>query len=178
MIWQPEELGYDKKLGWIKEGPYLPLEFSRISENGRLTLVIDKNAQKVKTLYSISLYNELDDAISNLAVREKCFENKIGRYLKYNEDSYPKEFPFNKDIKEWINTTDFDAVIWTNLSKKFKDKIGLNHNPENVIDYLQSLPQEVKDIAEEYIKKAPCQINTSLRKEIEDKLGWTAKSTI
>ncbi|WP_341831510.1 hypothetical protein AACH28_22030 [Sphingobacterium thalpophilum] len=178
LIWQSNELEYDKRLGWINDGPCLPLEFSRISSDGRLTLVIDKNAQMVRTLYSISLCEELGEAICNLAARERCAENKIGRYIKEIEESYPKDFLFSEDIKSWINTIDVDAAIWTNLSKKFKDKIGLNHNSDNVIEYLRTLSNDVKANAEEYIRKAPFQINTALRKEIEDKLGWTMISKI
>ena len=172
LIWQPKELKFDKQIGWNEKGAILPIEFSRISSNGRLTLVIDSNAQRVQTLYAISLYEKLDEAILDLAVREGCAKAKIGWYNKNNNEFSPNNFGYQEEIKQWINDTDCDAVIWTNLGKRFKDKIGLNHNTENVINYLQTLPEETKVIAEEYIRKAPKQIQTPMRQGIEEKLGW------
>jgi len=178
LIWQPKELKYDIDLGWNNEGVYLPIEFSRISNDGRLTLVIDSNATKVQTLYAVSLYDKLDEAISDLAEREGCFKDKIGWYDRSKDRFHPNNFIYKQDIKTWINDTDVDIVIWTNISRKFKDKIGLDHNSENVIEYLRTLSNDIKTNAEEYIRNAPFQINTVLRKEIEDKLGWTMISKI
>lgn len=172
LIWQPKELKYDKEIGWIPDGPKLPIEFSRISGDGRLTLVIDKNALPIRTLYAVSSYEKLDEAILDLAVREKCTKDKIGRYKKDKEDTFPVDFPYKDKIKNWIDNTDCDAVIWTNLSKSFKDKIGLEHNSNNVIKYLETLPELTKVIAEEYIRKAHTQIKTEIRKAIEDKFQW------
>lgn len=173
LIWQPKELKYDKQLGWRPNGPLLPIEFSRISSDGRLTLVIDSNASPVQTLYTVSLYEKLDEAILDLAVREGSGKASIGYYNKEKDEFSPDNFQFKNEIRKWIDNTDCDAVIWTNLSRKFKDKIGLVHNSDNVIRYLETLPEETKVIAEEYIRKAPKQIDTSIRKSIEEKFGWT-----
>lgn len=172
LIWQPKELKYDKEIYWNPDGPTLPIEFSRISGDGRLTLVIDKDAKPIQTLYAISLYEKLDEAILDLAVREKCSKDKVGSYDKNSGNFSPENFKFQKEIKEWISNIGFDAVIWTNLSKSFKDKIGLEHNSDNVIKYLETLPEATKVIAEEYIRKAPKQINTTIRQSIEEKLAW------
>ncbi len=43
LIWDPR--GLPIKCKWHKNGPELPIEFSRISQDGRLTLVIDKNTR-------------------------------------------------------------------------------------------------------------------------------------
>ncbi len=174
LIWQPKNLDFDKELNWNSGGPYLPLEFSRISEDGRLTLVIDSKAKEVQTLFSVSTHSILEDAISNLAVREGSNVNRIGYYEKSNDTFSPINFTWQKQIKKWIDQTDIDAVIWTNLSKKFKDKINLSHSEENVIKYLESLSENKKVLAEEYIRKAPQQIQTTMRKKIEKILGWTA----
>src|SRR5690554_1492299 len=117
LVWQPEELSYDKTRDWQENGPFLPIEFSRISNNGRLTLVIDKNVeQEVETLYAVSLYENLDLAILNLAIREGTDTSKIGFYNRQTNNIFPKDFHFSENIREWIKKTEFDAVIWTNLS--------------------------------------------------------------
>jgi len=175
LIWSPQNLNYDREFDWNPEGPRLPIEFSRISNDGRLTLVIDKNAEHVQTLYCISKYEKLDEAVLDLTIREKCAKRQIGYCLKEKENIiyHPEEFKFKKEITEWMHATkDIDAVIWTNLSPKFFDAIGLKLNEANVTNYLQTLPENVKPLAEEYIRKAPNQIDTKLRKIIETHLKW------
>lgn len=176
LIWNPEKLNYDKELGWNKEGPILPIEFSRISKDGRLTLVLDKNANSVKTLYAISNYSDLEIAILDLAIREGCSRGKIGSCEKIKDECRftPNNFFFKNEIENWLTALpEIHAVIWTNLSVKFKDTLGLDYCSESVIKYLQTLSEEKKALAEEYIRKAPNQICTKMRKEIEDKLKWT-----
>lgn len=172
LIWQPKELKYDQQLGWHEKGPLLPIEFSRISSDGRLTLVIDDRAESKQTFYAVSLFENLDEAILDLAVRESSGRKSIGYYNKEKDEFFSDNFQFKNEIKKWVNNTDCDAVIWTNLSRKFRDKIGLAHNSDSVIRYLETLPEETKVIAEEYIRKAPNQIDTSIRKSIEEKFGW------
>ncbi len=41
LLWQPKDLQFDKGIGWSENGPMLPVEFARISKDGRLTLVIE-----------------------------------------------------------------------------------------------------------------------------------------
>lgn len=43
LIWNPENLNYYTEFGWSKNEPKLPIEFLRISNNGRLTLVITES---------------------------------------------------------------------------------------------------------------------------------------
>lgn len=175
LIWQPKTLAFDKEKEWKYNGPMLPIEFTRISNDGRLTLVIDNDAQKIQTFYAVSLYKELDEAVLDLAIREGGTRKSIGYYNQKTDKFKPESF--NDDLKQnirvWTKSKSFDAVIWTNLGRKFKDKIGLDYNSDNVIKYLKTLPENIKIIAEEYIRKAPKQIQTPIRKEIEEKLGWT-----
>lgn len=39
-IWNPGDLSSD----WMADGPYLPLEFARLSKDGRITLVVHEEA--------------------------------------------------------------------------------------------------------------------------------------
>jgi hypothetical protein len=53
LIWEPREL--ETIGGWQMGGPVLPIEFSRVSNDGRLTLVVDeKNGVDVPTRYILS----------------------------------------------------------------------------------------------------------------------------
>lgn len=177
LIWQPKELAYNKSFGWKKEGPILPIEFARISKDGRLTLVITENGTKVTVLYTLSNNESLDEAILNLAIREGSGRKSIASYDK-NNGVFLGDFIFKKEIKEWIKNTGFDAVIWTNLGEKWdiKNESGNVINkiqPNKRLKYLKELKGNKSALAEEYIRKTPSQIQTNFRKEVELSLNWT-----
>ena len=69
LIWQPKDLKFDTNIGWKENGPILPIEFARISKDGRLTLVITPNGTDVKTLYAVSSFDNLELAVLNLKKR-------------------------------------------------------------------------------------------------------------
>ncbi|MBP6425188.1 MAG: hypothetical protein KA278_05665 [Flavobacterium sp.] len=177
LIWQPKELEFNKTFGWNEDGPILPIEFARISKDGRLTLVITENGTEVPVLFTLSNYQNLEEAILNLAVREGSGRNSIGSYDK-SKDTFSSKFLFKDEIINWIKNTDFDAVIWTNLGvnwniKNDKGDIIRQIEPERRIEYLKELKGHTSAIAEEYIRRTPHQIVTAFRKKIESELNWT-----
>src|SRR5260370_27493299 len=59
--------------GWAADCPELPIEFSRISSDGRLTLVIDNQVgRKVHTRFAWSVRSDVEEAKCDLRVREGC----------------------------------------------------------------------------------------------------------
>ena len=176
LIWQPKDLKFDTNIGWKENGPVLRIEFARISRERHLTLVITPNGTEVPTLYSVSSFDNLNLAVLNLAVREGSGRTSIGSYNKYKDEFSPIKFMFKENIKNWIQTTDFDAVIWTNLPENWdikENKIVIKTiNSNDRIEYLQNLKGEVKVKAEEYIRNTPKQITTTYRKQIIKTLGW------
>ena len=176
LIWQPKELKFDENIGWKENGPVLPIEFARISKDGRLTLVITPNGTEVPTLYSVSSFDTIDLAVLNLAVREGSGRKSIGYYNKTKDEFSPIEFPYKDNIKNWIQTSDFDAVIWTNLPEKWditENKAVIKTiDPNDRINYLQNLKGSESALAEEYIRNTPKQIATKYRTQILKTLGW------
>lgn len=177
LIWQPKDLKFDENIGWKENGSVLPIEFARISKDGRLTLVITPNGTEVPTLYSVSSFDSLDLAVLNLAVREGSGRMSIGSYNKSKDEFSPIDFLFKENIKNWIQTTDFDAVIWTNLPENWEirneEKVVIKTiDPNNRIEYLQNLKGYQSALAEEYIRNTPKQIATSYRKQIIETLRW------
>lgn len=176
LIWQPKELKFDENIGWKKNGPVLPIEFARISKDGRLTLVITPNGTDVPTLYAVSSFDNLELAVLNLAVREGSGRMSIGSYNKSKDEFFPPNFPIKEkdNIKNWIQTTDYDAVIWTNLPEKLnlENMTKTEKDPDGRIDYLQNLKGSESALAEEYIRNTPKQIATTYRKQIIEVLGW------
>ncbi len=173
LIWNPKLLQYNTTFGWQKDGPMLPLEFSRISKDFRLTLVLEPTAKLVQSLYAISTNTTIDEAVLNLAVREGSARSAIGFYDKTTDTIKPKQFQHLKNIKNWLAThPEIEAVIWTNLGANWKETDRLKSNTRDRIDHLKALDGPSKAIAEEYIRKAPIQINTNYRQEIEKELNW------
>jgi hypothetical protein len=176
LIWQPKDLKFDANVGWKENGPVLRIEFARISQDGRLTLVITPNGTEVPTLYSVSSFNTIDLAVLNLKKREGTVKVNIGYYDRTKEEFFPKEFPDKEkeNIKKWIQTTDFDAVIWTNLPEKWilNDENKTKIDPKDRIEYLKNLKGLESALAEEYIRNTPNQIATTYRNQIIETLGW------
>src|SRR5438105_1725427 len=77
LIWDPKDLSF--RGPWIQGGPTLPIEFCRISADGRLTLVIDgEHGVPVVTRFAASDYSDLQSAREALKEREDCRFDCIG----------------------------------------------------------------------------------------------------
>jgi len=101
----------------------------------------------------------------------------IGSYNKSKDEFSPIEFSFKENIKNWISSTDFDAVIWTNLPENWEirneEKVVIKTiDPNDRIEYLQNLKGSESALAEEYIRNTPKQIATKNQKKIIETLGW------
>ena len=75
-------------------------------------------------------------------------------------------------LDNWARSKQLDAVVWTALDANFNDEtLSLE---DQVIRHLQSLVASKRDEAEQYIRRAPRQIDTELRRRIEAKLQWVS----
>jgi hypothetical protein len=158
LIWDQRELPTSGD--WQKGGPILPIEFSRISSDGRLTLVIDEeNGVPVKTRYAESGSGTLNQAIEDLSQREGSPASRIGVVSQTIQN---KRAGF-ETIKEWATTHKWDAVVWTGLPSNFKDQRQVPFTVKNGLAYLKSLSGEGKAKALTYIERAPEEVITPLR---------------
>lgn len=182
LIWNPKTLDYDKKFGWLYDGPNLPIEFSRISKEGNLSLVITENGTFNKTFYTFANSNlSFEEVCENLRIREgKCNRKDIGFYKAETDEFHSEDFKHKEEIRNWSKEKKIKNIIWTDLPEKWsyinENEETKNINPNERIEYLKNLPSEKKDIAEEYIRRTPLQIQTDFRKEIEAELNWTTIS--
>ena len=53
------------------DGPWLPTEFSGVALDGRVTLIIDPAARKVRTHWVPLAVESLEEAVAELGIREK-----------------------------------------------------------------------------------------------------------
>ncbi len=170
LIWDPRELQIVER--WRSDGPFLPVEFARISGDGRFTLVLKKDASPVQVLWNtMETGISIGGAIENLQIRERCPSSRPIGFIN-GEKSNCKIASVEKIIRAWAEAKGFSKVIWTDLGVNFKDKTGMEYSEENAISYLSSLIGETLEKARDYVVKTPEQVNTSLRKLIEQRLKW------
>lgn len=170
LIWRPGGLKIQNK--WFEDGPLLPIEFTRISCDKRVTLVIDKKARPVRVLWALMDTNNLQEALNSLKERERVKNEGDIHFLTAEKQNATEGESTIKSIKKWMDLKNLDAVIWTGLSYSKKT------NKERptiaaVIKHLKGLCYNDQKNAEEYIRKAPRQIDTEYRRKIETEFGWT-----
>jgi len=172
LIWDTRELKRQIKEDWKKKGPILPIEFSRISSDARLTLVIDpENGRHVQTQFVESSRKALDDAICDLRYREGTVLEHIGYVNLERKECRAKHCDVANKIKSWAETNKFDAVVWTDLSPNFLKQIMKDFSVQNAVEYLKNLPKSARKEARMYIRKAHDEVKTPLRNELQ-KNGW------
>jgi hypothetical protein len=148
LVWDPRELHLAG--GWQEGGPVLPIEFSRISDNGRLTLVIDeKHGVDVPTRYALSSLSDLDLTITDLQEREGApNRDRIGfadlLHDRNCERARVKHPIACERIRAWAEENHFDAAVWTALESNFCDKTEEPFSIAAAMSYLGGLSADVK----------------------------------
>jgi len=142
LLWDSEELNL--QTSWKKTNIRLPLNFSRISDNGkgRLTLVIDNiNGVSNPIYYAITKETNLNDVIKNLKIREGTIPKYIGYINLKNENSRYSDRLTQKDIekfKTFALKNKVDAIVWTDLYPNFK-----NFSTNNALKYIDKHKKDV-----------------------------------
>jgi len=179
LLWNPGNLKNERK--WHSDGPWLPIEFARTSNleekkdrRPYLSLVIYAHAGLVRTYWDMSLLTEMADACLDLQKREGCSIDEIA-CLPKGTTAWSSATPgLEGRIQEWLDShrSAVDAVIWTNLGWKFAG--ASRFTAEDGMKWLRSLREARKhDTCEEYIRKAPSQTDTCLRRQAREEFEWT-----
>src|SRR5437773_2470240 len=96
LIWCPGSLRM--KTRWRQDGPQLPLEFARISQDGRLTLVILPDSEDQLTYWTVSELATLDEARRNVRERENAKLTDIHYVVRVPSDrletGFDRQTPF------------------------------------------------------------------------------------
>jgi hypothetical protein len=176
LVWDPKELALATE--FRPNGPSLRLAFSRISRDGRLTLVIDEeNGMPSGTFRAVSAFAHLDAAIENLRLREGMpgaqgigFVDRLaGKRADVSVQLHPISL---QAIETWVAASGYDAAIWTALAPNFRDKARRPYSVPAAMDYLASLDGPTRALALDYIRKSPRQIRSLLRAEVNAR--WRA----
>lgn len=161
-------------------GPMLPIEFCRVSGDGRLTLVIDEALGTPCVTYSApSAAESLDTAIENLWVRENREGAAVPSDLRgqgtvgYVEFSSGHQSAIAKQrhphgmesITAWAKSNGYDAAIWTALPSNFHKpgKAGVPFSVDAAVNCLETLDAARLDAALTYFRQAPPEVLTPVR---------------
>lgn len=178
LVWNRGDLAIET--AFEPSGPLLPIEFSRISGDGRLTLVIDEAVGAACTTHAApSAFDNLDHALQNLWIREGRegeryprdirehgrvgFVDRIsGRASTKAIQRHPRALDA---ISAWVVAKGFDAAIWTALASNFHkpDRVGESFSVEAAIGYLEARNAATLAKALTYIRRAPHEVQTPVR---------------
>ena len=170
LVWNPGGLPIQRE--WFKDGPLVPVEFLRKSENGRITLVLHDSAVPVRALWAIMDSADVQVAREALRAREGVYNANFDRDIRawsVGDENAPTLIP---EVDKWARARGVDAVVWTALGPKFQRNDDVP-TAGQVIDHLRALQGRTREEAERYIRRAPAQIDTRYRREIESALNWT-----
>jgi hypothetical protein len=171
LIWNPGVLPIAKD--WFCDGPLLPIEFARVSNDGRLTLVVTAGAPTLPVLWSSLGVHSLESAANALAARENIKpENvrySIGAWSRTQRSRHSEV----DVIAQWASQRNVDAVVWTALKPGFPESRGVLPTVDQAVAHLRGLEGQARASAEEYVRRTPPQIRTPFRMAIERELGWT-----
>jgi len=169
LVWDRRELPVQGE--WLGDGPLLPVEFARVSSDGRLTLVVVPAGPEVRSLWAPFVVTTVAEARDALARREgigRTLGKNVGVWLR--SDSTVSDPP---TISSWARELRLEAVVWTCLPPRFAGTDGRVPSEEEAVAYLQRLPRDERCRAERYIRMTPRQVNTPYRRRFEREFGWT-----
>lgn len=176
LIWCPG--GLRIRTRWRSDGPSLPIEFARISQDDRLTLVIRPGSADQPTYWAFSELTILKDARDNLKAREKSKSNDIHQVLRDGSGGSDAPPEISRKIADWATLHEgVDAVVWTGLTSNWREKRGRDFSPEDAKDFLLGLEAERDrakasyDRAREYVTNTPAIVDTAVRKAMRAR-GW------
>ncbi|WP_301797686.1 hypothetical protein [Burkholderia cenocepacia] len=152
----------------------MPVEFLRQSKDGRITLVIDEGGTPLRVLWALMEATNIEDARRALGVREGIPEKNWPKYVgawQHQDCAPPAAMP---RLDQWAQSCGIDGVVWTALLPKLDGRPnGYRPSVDEVIAYLTGLQGGARDLAEQYVRNAPCQIDTPYRRRIEAVLHWS-----
>lgn len=165
LYWDPRDLEMSSE--WRDDGPVLPIEFSRISADGRLTLVVDPVHGADVATWTCDSPLALGEAIENLARRERCPPADVGWVDLASGASSSHREDTVSSIRAWCSVSGATGAIWTALPSTFMERCGVPFSVPKAIGYLDGLAGPTRDRAFEYIRRAPTTTLTELRRAFE-----------
>lgn len=174
LVWQPGSLRLRTR--WRCDGPRLPVEFARISTDGRLTLVIHPGSADVTTYWALSESRALEAARGDLRDREKAQPTGIHYAVRAGQAAGAPAGEVVGRVIEWLNRhPGVDAAIWTGLSSNWPQKRRRPFSLDDAVAFALGGPpatgQGGCSPVRDYITRAPPQTDTPVRRVLRLH-GW------
>ncbi len=167
---------------WERNGPELPVEFARISDDGRVTLVLQPGAKPITTYSVVADQETLELARENLRLREgpkRCKTRARGEWIasvdQVGTSRGRVEEEELRSIRKWVRNKGYDAAVWTAIPPRLSHpKHGSIHSltVDGIVDYLRLVKPEVREMTRSYFRNVPLEVQTGLRHGIEQAMGW------
>jgi hypothetical protein len=181
LLWKPGALTLASD--WRPGGPALPLEFARVGDGGELAVTICDDVPPMPTWWACLQTDRLAVALESLRQREEidpAHPEWLGSCLAGGAATAtpsPDERTTAR-VARWMQGQALDAVIWTALPPRPADKQeGRMPSAAEAVAYLDGLAGDVRDHAEQYVRRVPVPLATAYRAAIEKALGWTPLDT-
>ena len=177
LLWDPRTLPL--AAAFEHDGPLLPIEFSRVALDGRVTLVIDPLGAVVKTWWAPLAVDGLAGAVEALAGREGVASERVADWIGiearpgFAESAGQATQAVRAVIAQWLATRPLDAVLWTALPARSPDGRFVRPDWAELIDHLERLEGTPRVRAEEYVRRAPAMLRTPNRLRFEAVFGWS-----
>ncbi len=134
LIWDPQGLPVTKN-DWNTDGPSLPIEFSRMSGEDRITLVVRDGGPTVSVLWCELPYNSVAEAANQLRRRERTKQEWIGRWPNDGSSSYLHA----ETIEGWAQEKGLEGVVWTAIPSKWNERDYDAPSLEYILQHLRAL---------------------------------------
>lgn len=186
LIWDPDGFQHVVEPGWAASdrdpegvwrfgaGPALPIEFSRISAKrpGALTLVIDSaHGAPCRTAVALSRRETVEAAAQDLAARERAPLARIGVWSAAVAVTAAEVEPLGA-IEAWAREAGCAGVVWTALESNFEAQAGEPFSLDAAARRLRALHGAAWREAAAYIRRAPPETDTPLRRALEATAWW------
>ncbi len=178
LVWKPRNRHGSlctEEAPWSPDGPRLPIEFARISSDGRLTLVVVPGQRTSPVLWKRSCHGELDAAIDNLAARETGAPRRHIHAADHQGALHGESDPDTAGrVATWVaRRSDIDAAVWTGLppGNRWSDHGFEGFSPDAALAYAGTLQGIERRRALEYVRHTPRQVATPLRPRLAEALA-------
>ena len=167
LTWDLRELPIQRY--WFNDGPLVPVEFARQSQDGRMTLVVLNGARPVRSLWALMDAQSEEDAREHLRIREGIPKKNVGEHV----GRWPGGTTAGiVGLEEWARSRHLDAVVWTALPPQLKTAKGCVPTEDEVMGYVRGLTGARRSHAEQYVRRTPRQIDTVFRRRMEAEFNW------
>jgi hypothetical protein len=180
LLWDPRTLPMAEAFRAF--GPMLPIEFSRVSLDGRVTLVIDPSAPPLLTFSTRLAVDSLTAAVDALGEREKIVPERraewVGRRVRRSlaaagaVGESGETHAVDGVIDRWLASTELDGVVWTALPARGPKGESALPDRDDLVAHLESLAGPDRARAEQYVRRTPRSVRTPHRAHFEERLGW------